>query len=75
MIVQWEYKVEMLSSVCSPTIGIRKTGPVSGFVEIRLNEIGREGWELVEISPTPPDPCNPGVLGLFYFKRPVKPLL
>jgi hypothetical protein len=73
----WEYKVEKLVLECAPMgqmIGIQRPVEPYALIEKKLNDLGRDGWELVEISPPPPDPCNPGVIGLYYFKRP-KPVI
>jgi hypothetical protein len=73
----WEYKVEKLVLECAPMgqmIGIQRPPDAIAALERRLNTLGLDGWELIDISPPPPNTCQPDVIGLYYFKRP-KPVI
>lgn len=70
--IEWEYKIEKLVANCGapgPVIGIQRPPDTYKVVEERLNELGKEGWELVEIAPPLPNECGPALLGIYYFKR------
>lgn len=72
--MKWQYLVEELAVDCTVPIGFQKPVKLSAIVQKRLNELGAEGWELVEAAPPfvwPAGPgCNPPPVGIFYFKRP-----
>lgn len=64
----WEYKVEKLELACVGGIGIQRPMDTYKMLEERLNQLGQEGWELVEISPAFGRDCET-ILGVYYFKR------
>lgn len=67
---KWEYLIEELTVDCGPVIGIRKPVKVSAEVQKRLNELGDQGWEFIDMGPALPGACSPPPLGTFYFRRP-----
>jgi len=68
--VQWEYKVVPIKTrIHSSTIG--GTGkPVIDDVENELNELGKEGWELVSVQDTSMQDGR--IFTVVYLKRQTK---
>lgn len=68
--MKWEYLIEELTLECAMAVGIQRPQKVSAEVQKRLNALGAEGWELIQMGPPLPGACNPPPLGTFYFRRP-----
>lgn len=72
----WQYLVEKLTVTAGPMtqmIGIARPTDTYKVIQDRLNELGRQGWELVSLSPPAPNACEAEpVVGVFYFKRQVQ---
>lgn len=72
---KWEYHIEKFTyqsgAPGAQAIGIVKPTNVYDVVQKRLNELGLEGWELVQVAPPLPGVvCGNEPLMLYYFKRP-----
>lgn len=66
----WQYKVEKLTGLQGPMIGLSRPTDTYKIIQDRLNELGKEGWELVSLSPPAPNACETDlVVSVFYFKR------
>lgn len=63
---KWEYKVLRIDD-SRPAEAGRRTSSRDGGAEEKLNELGKQGWELVSIRI---DAAAARTAPIFYFKRP-----
>lgn len=70
---KWSYHIEKFTLECgTPAVGIGIAKPTNVYdtVSKRLNDLGMQGWELVQVAPPLPDSSaqTPAIM-IYYFKK------